>query len=211
MQEVHCGPSGGGAAGAGEEAGLARADPDFPARIGQSGGWLPPEGGMAGGQAAEASATDTHSSSGVHGAASNRGPGQCGPAPSTHTARCQPSMDLTPHSPTAACHPPACRPHLLVGTEGLGPPRWGPGGSSGVRATLRFDMGGPWRTHHRLKPPTHVYTGHPAKPVSGTLLTLMTPPPAPCRKPVTAGPLLARIFFTSNYDQMWTIESFDAS
>lgn len=28
-------------------AGLARADPDFPAHIGQSGGWPPPEGGMA--------------------------------------------------------------------------------------------------------------------------------------------------------------------
>lgn len=122
-----------------------------------------------------------------------------------------PAWTSPPIPPAAACHPPACRPHLLVGTEGLGPPRWGPGRSSGVRATLRFDMGGPWRTHHRLKPPMHVYTGHPAKPVSGTLLTLMTPPPAPCRKPVTAGPLLARIFFTSNYDQMWTIESFDAS
>lgn len=135
------------------------------------------------------------------------GPHPPTPPPSSGSLHC--SLPAIP--PAAACHPPACRPHLLVGTEGLGPPRWGPGRSSGVRATLRFDMGGPWRTHHRLKPPTHVYTGHPAKPVSGTLLTLMMPPPAPCRKPVTAGPLLARIFFTSNYDQMWTIESFDAS
>lgn len=88
------------------------------------------------GKSAEGSATDTHSSGGVHGAVSNRGPGRRGPATGTHTARCQPSTDLTTQLPrlprglfTAHCQP--CPPPLPATHQHGDPISWSAQRASG--------------------------------------------------------------------------------